>query len=240
MLVALSLGELFRHGVEQALPLGALASFGVKGLASDEQVDGVGLVGTLGTLLERQGEDTGVVTEPPVVCLVTGKPGAVDTRLLAGTEADDGSVESVADRVGLSVLEHKGGDDQVGNSLGRELETSSVEKSSAINTHLLVLGHNVGEQRLVNLGIVAALLHRDTVDLTGLDVGRSVVGVHLEHAVLATLLLAKDLERLGLVSGGDDTVGHFAGDDPGGRGVHGVRESNKVTKGRHAVGTCGD
>jgi hypothetical protein len=49
-------------------------------------------------------------------------------------------------------------------------------------THLLVLGDNVLEEGSVNDGIVPLLLHRDTVDLSSLDIGRSVVGVHLLSA----------------------------------------------------------
>jgi hypothetical protein len=46
-------------------------------------------------------------------------------------------------------------------------------------THLLVLGDDVFEEGSVNNGVVPLLLHRDTIDLSSLDIGGSVVGVHL-------------------------------------------------------------
>lgn len=86
-----------RNFVEQALPLSALRRVSLEHLASDEQVDGVGFVGSLGALLEGQGQDTRVMTQPPVVGLVTCQSSAVDSRLLSGAETDDGTVECVTD-----------------------------------------------------------------------------------------------------------------------------------------------
>jgi hypothetical protein len=99
-------------GVKERLPLLLLSA--LEHLAGDEQVDGVGLVCAFGALLEGEGEDAGVVAEPPEVGFRPGETGAVDARLLAGAEADDGAVLGVCDRVGLGVLEGEGGHDQVG------------------------------------------------------------------------------------------------------------------------------
>jgi len=51
-----------------------------------------------------------------------------------------------------------------------------------LKTHLLVLGDDVLEEGSVNDGIVPLLLHGNTVDLSSLDIGGSVVGVHLSLA----------------------------------------------------------
>lgn len=212
------------HLVKQALPLCPLGTGGNECLASHEEVDGVGLVGALGALLEGEGEDARVVPQPPVVGLVASQPGAVDAGLLARAETDDGTVEGVADRVGLGVLECQGCDDEVGHGvLGQ----------------VLVLSHDVGEERRVDLDVVAALLEGDAVDLARLDVAWDVRRVHLQHAVLAALLLLEDLESLLLVAGGDDSVRYLAGDDLGGWDIDGVRESEEVTERRHAVGSTG-
>ena len=108
--------------LEQALPLRSLAALGRERLASHKEVDGVGLVSSLRALFEWQVEHSRVVSQPPVVGLVTGKTGAVDSRLLARAETDDGAVERVTDRVGLRVLERERSDDQVGDGLVRHLE----------------------------------------------------------------------------------------------------------------------
>lgn len=78
--------------VEQALPLRPLARVGLENVASDKEVDGVGLVGTLGSLFEGKGEHSRVVTQPPVVGLFTGQSGAVNSRLLSGSETNDRTV----------------------------------------------------------------------------------------------------------------------------------------------------
>ena len=51
-----------------------------------------------------------------------------------------------------------------------------------LKTHLLVLGDDVLEEGSVNDGIVPLLLHGNTVDLSSLDIGGSVVWVHLLSA----------------------------------------------------------
>lgn len=79
-----------------------------------------------------------MLPEPPVVCLVSCKTCAVDAGLLPGTQANDLSMLSVADRVGLGVFERdscnsevndgrlgnggvRGGDD-LGEALGGDLD----------------------------------------------------------------------------------------------------------------------
>lgn len=185
------LSQRLGHSLEQALPLSTLTTLGFKRLASDEQIDGIGLVGSLGAFLEGQLEDTRVVSKPPVVSLVTSETSAVDTRLLAGTETDDGTIKSVTNGVRLGVLESKGSDDEIGD--GRLGE-------------ILVGGDNIFKEGLVNLAVVSLLLEGNAVDLSGFDLGGNVGGVHLEDTVLATLLLAEDLKSLRLVARRDDTV----------------------------------
>lgn len=57
-----------------------------------------------------------------------------------------------------------------------ELEKEEVRER---RTNILVLRDDVAEGRGVDLGVVAALLKRDTVDLASLDEGRNVGCVHL-------------------------------------------------------------
>lgn len=194
-------------------------------LATDEKVDGVGLVGTLGALLPLEAEDALVEAHPPVVGLVTGKTGAVDTGLLASTETNDLAVGGVADRVALCVLEGDGGNGKVaGSSLG---------KSAILG------GDDGGEALGGDLDIVAVLLKVDAVDGAGLSRAGVVFGVDLENEVLAALLLLEDLERSLLVAGGNDTVRNLLGDDGGSGDVDNVTEGNHIAKRAHAVGTAG-
>ena len=127
-------------------------------LSSDKQVDSVALVGALGSLLPLELEDLGVLPRPPVVGLVTGKAGAVDTRLLAGTESDDLAVLCVADGVGLRILERDGGHDQVDDRLLGELGAGG--------------GDDAGEGLVADLDVIASLSKGDTIYLAGLGGGR--------------------------------------------------------------------
>jgi hypothetical protein len=72
MLVLFLGSERLGNLLEQRLPLRPLAALRGEGLSGDKQVDGVSLVRSLGTLLERELEYSGVVSQPPVVGLITG------------------------------------------------------------------------------------------------------------------------------------------------------------------------
>ena len=67
------------------------------------------------------------MTQPPQVSFRACEPGAMDARLLASTETDDGTVQSVGDTVGLGVLEREGGDDEVGDRGLRKLRWVSYQ-----------------------------------------------------------------------------------------------------------------
>lgn len=163
---------------------------------------------------------------PPVVGLVAGKTGAVDTGLLASAEADHLAVVGVAHRVALGVLEGDGGDSQV--------------TSSALGESTGVLGGDDGGEGLGrNLDIVAVLLELDAVDASGLGGGGVVLGVDLENEVLAALLLLEDGKGSLLVARGNDTVGDLLGDDAGGGNIHNIAEGNDVAKAAHAISTAG-
>jgi len=125
-------------------------------LSSDEKIDSVALVGALGSLLPLELEDPRVLSRPPVVGLVTSKTGAVNARLLTGSESDDLTVLGVTDGVGLGVLERNGSDDQVGDRLLGKLSAGGCDYAR--------------EGLLVDLGVVPFLSKGDTVDLASLTV----------------------------------------------------------------------
>lgn len=123
MLGPLVRGELCGRLIEVALPLRSLSAFRLEGLTGDEEVDCVGFIRSFRTFLERQGEDSRVMSEPPDIRLVSCQSCTVDAGLLAGAEANDGPIECVADRIGLCILERQGCYYQVDNGGSRELNS---------------------------------------------------------------------------------------------------------------------
>lgn len=101
--LALLLGQCRRHGLELGFPLRLFTT--LEDLPAHEQVDRVCLLGALDAFLERQCEDTRVVTEPPQVGFTSGEPGTMNAGLLTRTQTDDGTVFSIRDTVGLSVFQ---------------------------------------------------------------------------------------------------------------------------------------
>lgn len=59
--------------------------------------------------------------KPPVVSFFSSETSAMNSGLLACTESDDGTVEGVTDRVGLSVFQSNGRNEQIKRSLGSKL-----------------------------------------------------------------------------------------------------------------------
>lgn len=156
-----------RHRLEETLPLRALTA--LEYLSANEEIDRVRLLRALNALLEWQREHARVVSQPPQVCLRACKPRAVDARLLARADADDRAPIGVRDTVRLCVLERQGGDDEVSQSLVRQLRSTDkragcLEKGRA--AHRLVFGDDVLEKLSVDLCVVAPLLHVNAVDLS--------------------------------------------------------------------------
>lgn len=221
LFVSESRRNLFEDGFEEVTLGTGLGEF-----AADKQVNGVALVRSLGALLPLDAEDTLVEAHPPVVGLVAGETGAVDTGLLAGSETNDLAVDGVADGVALGVLEGDGGDGQV--------------TSGAFGEGLAILGGDDGVEGLGgDFDVVSVLLEGDAVDGSGFCGSWGIVGVDLENEVLAALLLLEDLESGILVAGGNDTVGDFLGNDAGSGDVDNVAECNDITEAAHAVGASG-
>ena len=63
-----------------------------------------------------------MVAQPPEVGLGTRKARAMNTRLLACPDADDGPAVCVGNAVRLCVLQRESGDNEVGESLVGKLE----------------------------------------------------------------------------------------------------------------------
>ena len=133
-----------------------------------------------------------MLAQVPVVGLIAGQTRAVDAALLAGAYADGLSVLDVAHGVGLGVLKGDEGHDHI--HLG-------------LLGQVVVLGHDVGEQGLIDFEVVAALLEGDAEDVLVLLGSGDIVRVDLNHVVVALLLGFEDLQGLVGIAGGNDAVG---------------------------------
>ena len=157
----------------------------------------------------------------PVVGLLTGQTGAVDTALLACTHADGLTIIGVAHAVGLGVLQ---GDE------------SNDEVALLLLGHVLVLGdpvvqHGVG----VDDQLVAALLKGDAVHLLVLDGSGLIGGVDGDHIVVALLFAGQDGQCLRLVARSDDAVRDFVLDQLCGGHIADVGQGDPVAEGGHPV-----
>ena len=165
-----------------------------------------------------------MTAELPGVCLLTGQTGAVNTGLLTGTDADGLSVHRIANGVGLGVLQSDQCHDQI---------------PLCLRGQFLVGGHYVGDQFLIDLELVSALLEGDAEYLLVLQGIGHVVRVDLDDVVVAVPLLAQDCQRLIGVTGSDHAVGNLTLDDHSGGHVAHVRQSDPVAEGGHTVGAAG-
>ena len=192
-------------------------------IAVDIAVDDVVAVGTADILAEREVEHLVTLSEEPGIRLGACQTGAVDAALLTRADADRLTVYRVANRIRLGIFKGNQGNDQITHrALGQ----------------LLVLGDNILEQCAVDLKVVATLLKGDAVDLLMLDRIGNIIGVDLYDIVVAFSLGFEDLERLGLIAGGDDAVTYLALDHLRGGNVTDVAQRDPVAEGAHTVGTA--
>ena len=82
--------------------------------------------------------------------------------------------------------------------------------TSSWHTHILVLGDDIGEEGLVNLGVVPLLLHGQPEEHPLLLRLRLVGRVNGQDAVRASLLLLEELKGFRSVTGSDNTIRHLA------------------------------
>ena len=108
----------------------------------------------------------------PVVRLAAGQPGAVDTGLLSGTDADSLTVLDIAYGIGLGILQSDQCDLHIDQGTLRDL---------------LVHSHDIGQQITVDVQFVTTLLKGDAVHLLVLDGSGPVGRIDLDDIVSAFL-----------------------------------------------------
>ena len=193
-------------------------------LVGNIDIDGVVPVGAADALHKLEAQDLGMLAQVPVVGLIAGQTRAVDAALLAGAYADGLSVLDVAHGVGLGVLEGDEGHDHI--HLG-------------LLGQVVVLGHDVGEQGLIDFEVVAALLEGDAEDVLVLLGSGDVVRVDFNHIVVALLLGFEDLQGLVGIAGGNDAVGDLILEVLRSGGIAHIGQGRPVAVRAQPVGTPG-
>ena len=199
-LLHLLLGERFGALGEELLPFAVAQN--VLALGTDVDVNGIVAVGTTYAGHKGKVHHLGVLAQPPDVGLVACQASAVDTALLAGTDADGLSVLHVAHTVALGVLQGNEGDYQVAACL--------------IGEGLVLRGDILEESGIGQVYLVASLLEGDAEALLALDGGRSVLGIYLDDVVCTLALCLQHLQGLRGVAGSDDAIADLTVDEAGG------------------------
>ena len=196
---------------EEVLPLAVGQNVHI--VVGDVHVDGVVPVGAADAGLKGQLKYPGGLAQIPVICLVSGKAGAVDPALLARANADGLSILHIADGIGLGVLQCNKRHDKVPLGLVRQV---------------LVSGGEILQQAAVYFQLVPALLEGNAEHVLMLDGGGHVVFVYLHHVVIALALGLEDSQGLVGIAGGDNAVGDLPGQQGGGLLVAHVGERGPV------------
>jgi len=158
---------------------------------SQIEVDGVVALRPSDVLPELKVQNASALAKPPKISLRSGKPRAVDSRLLPCADADGLTFRCVADRIRLRVFQRDQGNNHVADCFLRQV---------------LVLRDNIRKQVFPDDQIVPALLKRHAEDLLVLDRIRHIGRIDL-HDVVGTLpFRLQDLQRFRFEIRCDDSV----------------------------------
>ena len=87
----------------------------------DIDINQVGNLCSFHRLLKGHRSDCGMLSQPPVVNLLSCETSTMDSRLLSGPDSNHLAILCVANRVGLGVLQCNCGHNQVSHGFGRKL-----------------------------------------------------------------------------------------------------------------------
>ena len=118
----------------------------------------------------------------------------MNSGLLAGTDADGLTVNSVANGVGLGVLQGDQRNDQV---------------DLCAFGQILVGSNDVLQQMCADLEIIAALLKCNAENLLALLYIGDIILVDLDHVISALALGFQNFQSLVGITGGDNAVGNL-------------------------------
>ena len=137
------------------------------------------------------------------------------TGLLSCTNADSLSVLNKAYGIGLCIFQ----DDQ-----------RNLHISLGFFRKLFILCYNIGDQRIINCQLLAALFKGDSKYLFVLQRFRNIVFIDLDHIVIAFFLLLQNFKSLLCISRCDHTIRNLSLDQHCGIFVADIRKRNKITK----------
>ena len=189
-------------------------------LVGGVDVDGVVAVGAADVIHKLQPQYLGMLTQIPVVGLLAGKAGAVDTALLARTHSDSLSILDVTDRVGLCIFERDECNDHVDLRLFRQR---------------MLFCDDMGKQRFIDLKVVPALMESDAKDILVFLRRGNVVRIDLHNIVAALFLGLKGLKCFVGIARGNDAVGDFFLEIPRRGSVTHVAQRRPVAVGAQPV-----
>ena len=87
--------------------------------------------------------------------------------------------------------------------------------------------------------LISSLLEGNAEHILCLNGGGGVIRVNLNDVVATLTLGLQDFKCLGLISGGNDTVGNLTGEELCSGDIANIRECDPVTEGAKAVGAAG-
>ena len=144
----------------------------------------------------------------------------MNSGLLTGAHTNGLSVLYVAYGIGLGILQ----DDQ-----------RNLQIPPGLLRQLLVLGYDIGNQRIINGQFLPSLFKGYAVNLLMLQGSRHKLRIDLDHVVISFFLLCQDIKSLLGISRSDHAIGNLSLDQHGGIPVAHIRQRDKIPKGRHPV-----
>ena len=149
----------------------------------------------------------------------------MDTALLAGTNTDSLTVLHIAYRIRLRIFQSDKGYHQITFRCFREI---------------LIPSRNIRKEFIsIQLYLITSLLKRDTKDILMFNRGRLIAGTYLNHIVSSFTLFPQDSQCFVRIPRSNNAIRDLAVNKTCSSLVAHITQSDKVTIGRHTVGTAG-
>ena len=161
-----------------------------------------------------------MLPQPPDICLISGKTGAVDSRLLSSADTDCLTILDIANRVGLGIL---------------QCDQRNHQITLIILRDFLLLSDNILEHILVNFQEVMTLFKCDAEHLLPLQFSRTIGSINLNDIVSALSLGLQNFQCLRLIARRNDTIRNLTLNHLCGWHIADIRQRNEIAIRGHAV-----